>query len=139
MVVSGSWYPCAYINALYLLVAYQWWSDPWWSLNHGILESILMHFKTLFYLPSVVSGSWHPLCTLRLCSLFIYLGGFWIMASLCVYKCTLRLLTVLLTLVCLWILASLCVYKCTLRLSVCLLYTSPSPRDRQKSRMPSSA
>ena len=25
------------------------------------------------------------------------------------------------------------------RLLVCLLYTSPSPRDRQKSRMPSSA
>ena len=25
------------------------------------------------------------------------------------------------------------------RLHVCLLYTSPSPRDRQKSRMPSSA
>ena len=25
------------------------------------------------------------------------------------------------------------------RLNVCLLYTSPSPRDRQKSRMPSSA
>ena len=25
------------------------------------------------------------------------------------------------------------------RPSVCLLYTSPSPRDRQKSRMPSSA
>ena len=25
------------------------------------------------------------------------------------------------------------------RLTVCLLYTSPSPRDRQKSRMPSSA
>ena len=25
------------------------------------------------------------------------------------------------------------------RLPVCLLYTSPSPRDRQKSRMPSSA
>ena len=25
------------------------------------------------------------------------------------------------------------------RLSACLLYTSPSPRDRQKSRMPSSA
>ena len=25
------------------------------------------------------------------------------------------------------------------RLSICLLYTSPSPRDRQKSRMPSSA
>ena len=25
------------------------------------------------------------------------------------------------------------------RLKVCLLYTSPSPRDRQKSRMPSSA
>ena len=25
------------------------------------------------------------------------------------------------------------------RLSNCLLYTSPSPRDRQKSRMPSSA
>ena len=25
------------------------------------------------------------------------------------------------------------------RLFVCLLYTSPSPRDRQKSRMPSSA
>ena len=25
------------------------------------------------------------------------------------------------------------------RLSLCLLYTSPSPRDRQKSRMPSSA
>ena len=24
-------------------------------------------------------------------------------------------------------------------LNVCLLYTSPSPRDRQKSRMPSSA
>ena len=33
--------------------------------------------------------------------------------------------------------------SCTLRpegtASVCLLYTSPSPRDRQKSRMPSSA
>ena len=26
-----------------------------------------------------------------------------------------------------------------LLLNVCLLYTSPSPRDRQKSRMPSSA
>ena len=25
------------------------------------------------------------------------------------------------------------------RVTVCLLYTSPSPRDRQKSRMPSSA
>ena len=25
------------------------------------------------------------------------------------------------------------------KLKVCLLYTSPSPRDRQKSRMPSSA
>ena len=25
------------------------------------------------------------------------------------------------------------------RVSTCLLYTSPSPRDRQKSRMPSSA
>ena len=25
------------------------------------------------------------------------------------------------------------------RLTICLLYTSPSPRDRQKSRMPSSA
>ena len=25
------------------------------------------------------------------------------------------------------------------RITVCLLYTSPSPRDRQKSRMPSSA
>ena len=25
------------------------------------------------------------------------------------------------------------------RLNTCLLYTSPSPRDRQKSRMPSSA
>ena len=28
---------------------------------------------------------------------------------------------------------------CTLTLGACLLYTSPSPRDRQKSRMPSSA
>ena len=27
----------------------------------------------------------------------------------------------------------------TLRIPICLLYTSPSPRDRQKSRMPSSA
>ena len=27
----------------------------------------------------------------------------------------------------------------TAPLSICLLYTSPSPRDRQKSRMPSSA
>ena len=27
----------------------------------------------------------------------------------------------------------------TLQYSACLLYTSPSPRDRQKSRMPSSA
>ena len=26
-----------------------------------------------------------------------------------------------------------------LALNICLLYTSPSPRDRQKSRMPSSA
>ena len=26
-----------------------------------------------------------------------------------------------------------------INLNVCLLYTSPSPRDRQKSRMPSSA
>ena len=31
------------------------------------------------------------------------------------------------------------VYVVTARGSVCLLYTSPSPRDRQKSRMPSSA
>ena len=28
---------------------------------------------------------------------------------------------------------------CLVRLITCLLYTSPSPRDRQKSRMPSSA
>ena len=27
----------------------------------------------------------------------------------------------------------------SIRVSICLLYTSPSPRDRQKSRMPSSA
>ena len=27
----------------------------------------------------------------------------------------------------------------TARLHICLLYTSPSPRDRQKARMPSSA
>ena len=27
----------------------------------------------------------------------------------------------------------------TVKLTLCLLYTSPSPRDRQKSRMPSSA
>ena len=34
-----------------------------------------------------------------------------------------------------------CLYKetCELNLKDCLLYTSPSPRDRQKSRMPSSA
>ena len=30
-------------------------------------------------------------------------------------------------------------YKRGERANVCLLYTSPSPRDRQKSRMPSSA
>ena len=30
-------------------------------------------------------------------------------------------------------------YKDTLIIYACLLYTSPSPRDRQKSRMPSSA
>ena len=29
--------------------------------------------------------------------------------------------------------------RCGYQLWVCLLYTSPSPRDRQKSRMPSSA
>ena len=29
--------------------------------------------------------------------------------------------------------------KATIKAKVCLLYTSPSPRDRQKSRMPSSA
>ena len=31
------------------------------------------------------------------------------------------------------------VYEATLNSDYCLLYTSPSPRDRQKSRMPSSA
>ena len=30
-------------------------------------------------------------------------------------------------------------YEFSLGISSCLLYTSPSPRDRQKSRMPSSA
>ena len=29
--------------------------------------------------------------------------------------------------------------RCASALPICLLYTSPSPRDRQKSRMPSSA
>ena len=29
--------------------------------------------------------------------------------------------------------------KCETKTVICLLYTSPSPRDRQKSRMPSSA
>ena len=29
--------------------------------------------------------------------------------------------------------------KFTVEVGICLLYTSPSPRDRQKSRMPSSA
>ena len=32
-----------------------------------------------------------------------------------------------------------CVARFTERFDDCLLYTSPSPRDRQKSRMPSSA
>ena len=31
------------------------------------------------------------------------------------------------------------IYKIFVELLNCLLYTSPSPRDRQKSRMPSSA
>ena len=31
------------------------------------------------------------------------------------------------------------VYEITGQYDICLLYTSPSPRDRQKSRMPSSA
>ena len=31
------------------------------------------------------------------------------------------------------------VLTCVSKLKTCLLYTSPSPRDRQKSRMPSSA
>ena len=35
--------------------------------------------------------------------------------------------------------ANLAVYFALLNLGDCLLYTSPSPRDRQKSRMPSSA
>ena len=35
--------------------------------------------------------------------------------------------------------ASLLLVWQTFRLNACLLYTSPSPRDRQKSRMPSSA
>ena len=30
-------------------------------------------------------------------------------------------------------------YKVRFQANSCLLYTSPSPRDRQKSRMPSSA
>ena len=30
-------------------------------------------------------------------------------------------------------------FKITIDENICLLYTSPSPRDRQKSRMPSSA
>ena len=33
--------------------------------------------------------------------------------------------------------AGFCLFVCLL--ASCLLYTSPSPRDRQKSRMPSSA
>ena len=36
-------------------------------------------------------------------------------------------------------LASVGTFGTTLAATVCLLYTSPSPRDRQKSRMPSSA
>ena len=32
-----------------------------------------------------------------------------------------------------------CIIKGTIRLNVCLLYTSPSPRDLSTSRMPSSA
>ena len=35
--------------------------------------------------------------------------------------------------------ALLSVAALTIMVVVCLLYTSPSPRDRQKSRMPSSA
>ena len=31
------------------------------------------------------------------------------------------------------------IHDMRVRLTICLLYTSPSPRDRQKSRMPSSA
>ena len=30
-------------------------------------------------------------------------------------------------------------WECTLRCNFCLLYTSPSPRDKRQSRMPSSA
>ena len=37
------------------------------------------------------------------------------------------------------ILDDICKHMITASYSTCLLYTSPSPRDRQKSRMPSSA
>ena len=38
-----------------------------------------------------------------------------------------------------WIVRRVCDGRSTLCDKICLLYTSPSPRDRQKSRMPSSA
>ena len=37
------------------------------------------------------------------------------------------------------LIASRVLGKSNIRIIICLLYTSPSPRDRQKSRMPSSA
>ena len=92
MGVSGSWYPCAYINALYPLVAYPWWSDPWWVLDHDILVRI--------YLCTLILGRFFidPLWFLDHCilerilkhfktlgSLLFSLGGVGIMASLCVY------------------------------------------------------
>ena len=38
-----------------------------------------------------------------------------------------------------WLVRKLNTFENCLQCSGCLLYTSPSPRDRQKSRMPSSA
>ena len=37
------------------------------------------------------------------------------------------------------LMSKLDVVRCNAKVKACLLYTSPSPRDRQKSRMPSSA
>ena len=69
MVVSGSWYPCAYINALCPWWPDPWWSDPWWSQDHGILVRILMHCA----LGSLTHGG-------------LTHGGLRIMGSCCVYR-----------------------------------------------------
>mgnify|MGYP003325394450 CR=1 FL=1 len=117
-------------NVILLIITYLFYIFPFETLNkflfnqtqsfqYSLINTLIFYILILYYLRS--HNTFKPL------KIFVYEGlgiGFisFIIISICIFlNFILQISTFF------------------IGISSCLLYTSPSPRDRQKSRMPSSA